>query len=78
MEKYIFDCREKMDESPKFLKRNHKIDGQAASESPISCDYLKNKIFLTFDYSYYQNIPKTASMHTATRINNLHRMIEGK
>jgi histidinol phosphatase-like enzyme len=39
------------------------------------CDYLKNKIFLTFDYSYYQNIPKTASMYVGKRINNLNALI---
>ncbi len=73
-----------MHESPKFLKRNHKVCNLPQVECPISpsnavlagCEYSKNKIFLTFDYSYYQNIPKTASMHVGNRINNLNSLIK--
>jgi hypothetical protein len=37
---------------------------------------LKNKVFVTFDYSYYHIIPKTASMHIANRMNNLNTLIK--
>lgn len=67
-----------MNESPKYLKRNHKVSNlpYIDPEGQKSCEYLKNKVFLTFDYSYYQNIPKTASMYIGKRINNLSSLIQ--
>lgn len=53
MEKYIFDCRENINDSPKFLKRNYKIDGlKSFSLKNSNHDYGINKQKV-FDYSYY-------------------------
>lgn len=64
-----------MNESPKYLKRNHKVS-QLPSLSGGNYEYQKNKVFLTFDYSYYQHIPKTASMHVGNRINSLNSLVD--
>ena len=39
-------------------------------------NYLQNKIFVTFDYSYYQELaPKHSSMHFGQRTNNLRSLV---
>ena len=71
MEKFIFDSRQNLEDSPKFLKRNYDVSKER--RVPIQPDsYLQNKIFVTFDYSYYQDIaPKHISLHLGKKMNSL-------
>lgn len=76
MEKFIFDSRRKFSDSPKFLKRNHPTTSDKVPACPLD-SYLKNKIFVTFDYSYYQDlVPRHASsVHCNKRLNSLQCLI---
>lgn len=52
MEKYVFDCRKNLDSTPKYLKRNQNLS-KLRQQAPFQNLCLKDKVFVTFDYSYY-------------------------
>ena len=76
MEKFIFDSRQNLTDSPKFLKRNYNVSKERRTPPPPVDNYLHNKVFITFDYSYYQDLaPKHTSLHFGKRMNSLQSLM---
>ena len=76
MEKFIFDSRPNLEDSPKFLKRNYNVSKERRAPIQPVDNYLQNKIFVTFDYSYYQDLaPKHTSLHYGKGMNNLQSLM---
>lgn len=72
MEKYMFDCRLRMDTSPKFLNRNERL-----GKSPCTpkTTHFKEKGLTMSDFTYYQHLGTPVS-GKGNRLNNLSTLMD--